>query len=159
MSMPKALFGTFLALSLSLGASAGSLAESAHEHGSSAALQELMLNNGQKWKTDDALREGMAAIREALEKNLPLVHHGDMTPAAFAALATGIEQNIDTIIANCKLPEAADEQLHLILTHLLEGGQEMKKEGKQIDGFVSATKALNSYGEYFEHQGWRPLPL
>ncbi|MRN78560.1 MULTISPECIES: hypothetical protein [unclassified Brucella] len=157
--MSKALFGAFLTLSLSLGASASSFAESAHEHGSSAALQELMLNNGQKWETDDALREGMAAIREALEKNLPHVHHGDMTPAAFAALATGIEQNVDIIIANCKLPEAADEQLHLILTHLLEGGREMEEEGKQTDGVVSAAKALNSYGEYFEHQGWRPLPL
>ncbi|SCD22723.1 hypothetical protein BR141012304_10279 [Brucella inopinata] len=35
----------------------------------------------------------------------------------------------------------------------------MEEEGKQTDGVVSAAKALNSYGEYFEHQGWRPLPL
>ena len=83
-------------------------------------------NNGQKWQTDAALRTGMAQIRAAVDTALPLIYEGRFTAAEFSTLADKVEEQVDSVVANCKLPEEADLQLHLALTQVLDGINAMR---------------------------------
>lgn len=148
-----------LALTVALGPVAGALAETTHDHGASGAPLELVLDNGSKWQTDDPLRTGMSAIRTALEGSLPAVHDGKFAAQDYADLARSLEKEVDGIVANCKLPETADEQLHIILAQLLDGSGMMKEASGQENGIMKAVEAANAYGEHFDHPGWQKLPL
>lgn len=148
-----------LAVGLATAASGGALAaaEGGHEsHGNN--IQEMTLNDGQKWQTDDALRTGMSGIRAVLAEALPRVHRGDFTAAEYTALAEEVEQNVDHIVTNCKLPEQADVQLHIALTEIFGGIDVMKEDTGQQQGVVAVIRALDAYGDHFDHPGWQPLP-
>ena len=82
---------------------------------------ELTLNNGQKWQTDEALRTGMSQIREVVDASLPPIHAGRYSAADLSTLADWVQEQVDFVVANCKLPEEADLQLHLALTQILDG--------------------------------------
>ncbi len=154
----RTLAGALLALTVALIPAGGTFAKSDHHHGASATSLQLTLDNGSKWRTDAPLRTGMDAIRIALEGSLPAVHRGGFTPQAYADLAGSLEKAVDGIVADCKLPEAADAQLHVILTHLLDGTGMMKDAGGQKNGIAKTIEAVNAYGEHFDHPGWRKLP-
>ena len=147
-----------VALGLAFGISGSGLAatENAHE-GHGAAAVEMTLNNGQKWPTDEALRRGMSGIRSALASALPRIHEGRFTPQEFSTLADRVQAHVDDVVANCKLPEDADLQLHVALEHILEGTGAMKAKADQDKGAVAVLQALNAYGEHFDHPGWTPL--
>ena len=84
-----------------------------HDHEAGGGLQ---LNAGQKWQTDQPLREGMERIRGLVIAASPAGSASDME-----ALANGIQQQVDYLIANCNLQPAADETLHVMISDLLEG--------------------------------------
>jgi hypothetical protein len=146
-----------LALSLGFGISESGLAATEHAHGHDAAPVEMTLNNGQRWPTDEALRRGMSGIRSALASSLPRIHERRFTPHEFSTLASRVQAYVDDLIANCKLPEAADLQLHVALAHLLDGIAAMEGGVDQEKGVLAIVQALNAYGEHFDHPGWEPL--
>jgi hypothetical protein len=117
---------------------------------------ELRLDNGQKWQTDEALRTGMSRIRDAIDAALPLVHADRYGAADFSALADRVQEQVDYVVANCKLPEEADIQLHLALAQVLDGINAMKV-GDQEQGVAAIVQALNAYGGHFDHPEWKPL--
>lgn len=147
-----------LALGIALGLAGGAQAASQHAHdGHGGTKMEMTLNNGQKWQTDEALRRGMGDIRTALAAALPRIHEGRFTAAEFSALADRVQTHVDDIVANCKLSEEADLQLHVALTHVLDGITAMKGRVGPEKGAVAILQALNAYGEYFDHPGWAKL--
>lgn len=132
-----------------------------HDHGDGAA-PAIELNAGKKWATDDALRQGMSAIRTLAAKALPDAHAGKLKPAAYDALAKDINSHIAYIVGNCKLDPKADAQLHIVIGELAGGIDTMK--GKQPGqaramGVVNVSQTLNTYGKYFNHPGWRAIKL
>jgi hypothetical protein len=155
MFMNKSFIPTVVALGLALGAPA--LGAEPHAHGDSAATVQLQFNNGRKWQTDDALRRGMSEIRTAVAESLMPIHQNAFTPAQYDALAARIQAQIDYVVGNCKLPEEADQQLHLVLEQIIDGVGEMKAATGRDQGAVKIVRALAQYGEYFDHVGWRPL--
>ena len=54
------------------------------------------------------------------------------------------------------LPEDADAQLHVVLEQIIDGVAEMK--AGRDKGAVKIVQALDMYGKYFNHTGWKPLP-
>ncbi len=125
----------------------------AHEHGAPAATT-LQLDGGKKWKTDETLRSGMAALRDELGAALPAIHAGTMQPAAYADLAGKLEKRIHGVVAACKLSPQADVQLHIVLGELL-GGIETLRSGKDRHaGAIRFLKGLDLYAAYFDHPGW-----
>ena len=126
-----------LAVALALSAPAMA-AEDAHSHGTAAGEAKLVLNHGQKWPTDAPLRQGMENIRSAVAKGMK-----------DEALAKAVETEVAGIVQNCKLEPEADEQLHLVIAELMAGA-EAKDPAK-------VAKALNAYGEHFDHAGWKRL--
>lgn len=151
--------GALFALAVAIGPVGGALAETAHDPGASAASLELRLDNGSRWRTDDPLRTGMSAIRSALEGSLPAIRDGGFAPQDYANLARSLATEAGEIVTNCRLPEAADMQLHIILAQLLDGAAMMETASGREDGVVKAVGAVNAYGAYFDHPDWRKLSL
>ena len=154
-----------LLLSLVLAAPLGVRAQSdgqqahAHSHGGaeSALVSKLVLNDGQRWPTDASLREGMAAIRKAFDADHGRIHAGTQTDAQYEALATLIESQVQGIVAHCKLPAAADAQLHYVVGDLLQGVGLMRGNDpgrSRHDGASRVHGALIAYGKYFDDPTW-----
>jgi hypothetical protein len=135
---------TAIALAAALALSGPVLAAEEHHH-DGAEGAKLVLNQGKKWQTDAPLRKGMENIRAAMA--------GKAKPAA---KAERVNAEVAYIVQNCKLPEDADAQLHLVIAELMAGAEEMKGEHAH-EGAGRVVKALNQYGRFFDHPGWRRL--
>jgi hypothetical protein len=154
----KTLAGAMVALGLTASLPGAVLAAAPQEHEShGASAVELTLNNGQKWQTGETLRMGMSQIRDALGATLPLIHSGRYSAADLSTLGTWVQEQVDFVVANCKLPEEADLQLHIALTQVLDGINVIMGPGGQEKSAVAIIQALNAYGEHFDHPGWKPL--
>ena len=124
MFMNKSIISMAIALCLVSGAPA--FAAEPHAHGNRAAEVHLRLDNGKKWQTDDVLRRGMSEIRAAIAESLTPIHDNVFTPEQYGALAARIQAQIDYVVGSCKLPEKADQQLHLVLEQIIDGVAGMK---------------------------------
>ena len=146
---------------LALAATTGVRAQHEHEHGhdsSAAAVTQLKLDGEKKWPTDASLRAGMSAIHAAFQTDHPAIHAGKQTDAQYDALASRIESQVNSIVANCKLPPAADANLHFVIADLLQGvslmrGQDPKRT--RHDGAALVHGALRAYGQYFDDPDWK----
>jgi hypothetical protein len=134
------------------------LAQTAHEQGhAGAALANLTLDAGHKWETEPSLRSGMAAIRSAFDADHPAIHAGNETDAQYAALADRIQAQVNAIVANCHLPEAADANLHYVIADLSQGALLMRGQDparSRHDGAALVHGALIAYGKYFDDPDW-----
>jgi hypothetical protein len=157
--MKTILVRTALAASLALAFAAPVLAaEPAHDHAAAGAT--LQLNQGSKWQTDEPQRTGMGNMRAALAKDLELIHAGKASDAQYEALAAKLNGEVAYVVQNCKLEPKADAELHKVIAEVLGGAEAM--QGKEAgvarrDGAVRVLKALEAYGEHFDHPGWRNL--
>jgi hypothetical protein len=127
------------------------------EHGHDATAHTLQLNNGQKWATDESLRQGMSRIQEAFSAEFPNIFSGKMTAQGYAALGQKIQAEIALIVQNCKLDKQADAMLHLVLAELIEGADAMSGKlpaMKPREGAQQVAQELEHYAEYFDHPGW-----
>jgi hypothetical protein len=88
--------------------------------------------------------------------------HEQATGAAAVAqlkLDGRIEAQVESIVANCKLPPAADANLHLVVADLLQGVSLMRGSDpakSRHDGAALVHGALAAYGKYFDDPGWTP---
>jgi hypothetical protein len=152
------LAGLLTAGLLSLTTVLPAAAQTAHEHQhAGAAVANLELNAGHKWATDPSLRSGMAAIRSAFDADHPAIHAGKETDAQYAALADRIQSQVNDIVKNCKLPAAADANLHYVIADLSQGAVLMRGQDPartRHDGAALVHGALIAYGKYFDDPGW-----
>ena len=145
------------AIAFALGCAGPGLAAEPHAHGDKAVVAKLQLNHGKKWQTDEALRRGMNEIRVAMTEALTPIHENAFTPAQYDALAARTQAQIDYVVSNCKLPEAADQQLHIVLEQIIDGVAGMKAATGRDHGAAKIVHGLAQYGDYFNHAGWRPV--
>lgn len=149
----KSLMSGLVAFGLAL-APTGVIAAEPHSH---AAPAKISLDHGKKWPTDEALRRGMGEIRNAMADALPAIHRDKFSGGEFEKLAGRVQGQIDYVTANCKLPEAADHQLHVVLEQILDGIAAMKADKGRDQGAVKIVQALDLYGAHFNHAGWKKL--
>lgn len=138
----RAAIGLAAALVLGAAVSAATGADE-HAHGTGGQEAKLVLDHGKKWQTDAPLRKGMENIRAAMAAK-----------GEYAAKADRVNAEVAYIVQNCKLPEDADAQLHLVIAELLGGAEAMKGEHAG-DGAKRVARALHAYGEFFDHPGWK----
>lgn len=152
------LIAAALATAVALGTGAPTFAADPHQH-DAAAPSKLVLDHDKKWSTDEPLRKHMGEIRAALAAKQQGIHKGTLTPEDYKALGTLVEARVAAIVAECKLAPAADANLHLIVAELVAGADAMqgKSKVKPVAGAVQAVRAVNQYGKYFDHPGWKPL--
>jgi len=162
---PSPEFTMKLALSLLLAATLATplatLAAESHDHGA-AASHPIELNAGKKWATDAPLRKAMQEIKASVDRTLPAAHAGKAKAADFDAFGQAVTAQIGYIVENCKLDPKADAQLHAVIAEMVAGAD--MAQGKQGDperasGVVKIAQALNTYGAYFQHPGWKATPL
>ena len=143
---------------MSVAGSALAQQEHQHQHGqATAAVGQLQLDAGHKWATDASLRSGMAQIRTAFDADHPAIHAGKESDAQYEALAARIESQVNDIVKNCKLPPAADANLHYVIADLLQGVSLMRGQDPartRHDGAALVHGALIAYGKYFDDPGW-----
>jgi hypothetical protein len=148
---------------LTIGAPTTVRAQQHHEHGheydtATSAVAQLQLDGDRKWSTDASLRTGMASIHAAFEADHPAIHAGKESDAQYEALATRIESQVNSIVANCKLPPAADANLHYVIADLLRGVSLMRGQDPQRtrhDGAALVHGALKAYPRYFDDPDWK----
>jgi hypothetical protein len=124
----------------------------AHHHGHEAqatATAELK----QRHAVDAPLKSGMGKIRSAVES---LAHHemGHLDEAQVSKLATTIEEQVQYLIANCKLEPAADAALHGIIGRLLEGAKALQDHPQDAAPVAKLRAALADYPKLFDDADW-----
>ena len=136
------------------------LAQTATHSHDAVAPHELSLNEGRKWATDEALRDGMGRIRGLVEPRLNDAHGGKLDAAQYRDLAAQVEAEVGTIVANCKLEPKADAMLHLVIADLLKGADAMAGKNPKLrspQGLAKVVVAVNEYGGHFDHPGFKPI--
>jgi hypothetical protein len=130
-----------------------------HSHGDAApASGGLTLDHGRKWQTDAPLRTRMTAIGDEVRAALGPVHDKRYRDADFDALAERIGAQVDGIAAECRLPEAVDAQLHIVLADIIAATDAMKgRKGGRVSGVVAMLGVLDRYQAHFDHPGWKPV--
>lgn len=143
---------------LNTNAAAASSPEHDHAHSHEKPAQ-LTLDNGKKWSTDGNLRQGMDRIRDTLAAALPAIHSGKATVEQYRALAQEANDQIAFIAKNCKMEQEMDAMLHLVLAEIIAGAEAMSAQdsGKAREGAERIARALDNYGVYFDHPGWRAV--
>ena len=137
-------------------------AESGHHDHGAHKPQKIELNAGKKWEIDDALRKGMSSIRTSIATALPAAHAGKLSAAEYDALGKELGSQVAYIVQNCKLDPKADAQLHVVVADIVDGidtveGKQQSK--KRAQGVVRIAQTLNTYGKYFNHDGWQAVKL
>jgi hypothetical protein len=102
----------------------------------------------------------MGGIRDLVEPRLGAAHAGKLTPAQYRELAAQVESAVGSIVANCKLEPKADAMLHLVIADIGEGTDAMAGKNPKLRpalGLVKVANAVNQYGNYFDHPGFRPI--
>ncbi|WDE05114.1 hypothetical protein SG34_028090 [Thalassomonas viridans] len=127
--------------------------EHVHHHGESA--MSLSLNQGEKWPVDDGLHTGMSGIKILMSAAIGEIHHNTFTAEKYLNLAGELQGQLEFIFKNCKLPPAADAQLHILLADMLQGVEQMKGREEQRQGAIKIMKALHAYPEYFADGKWQ----
>jgi hypothetical protein len=154
----RSLVAATLVAAFAVAANAPTTAAETHSHAAHGPAQ-LALDHGKKWATDAALRQYMGEIRALVEADLGAIHAGKASPPQYQALGASVEKKVGSIVAECKLPPAADAMLHLIVADLVAGADIMqgKAPGKPATGAHKVVSAANAYGRYFDHPGWKQL--
>ena len=154
-SKGKRLASTLHAIGLA-GLAGGALATISHpDDGHGTAVQELRLDQGKRWPTDEPLRQGMSDIRAVMATAFPQIHMGQFSSAQYGALAAKIQERVDHVVGNCRLPEEADAQLHVLLVEIVEGVDAMKSGSNRLGGSMRVIQAIEAYGRNFDHPDWK----
>ena len=122
-----------------------------HSHDSPAGTAGLTLNAGAKWPIDAPLREGMQRIHSLIEATSA---NTTLTPEQAIATSNGVRQQVDYLIANCKLSAEADAVLHVLIAELLAGADALVKPESSAQGLDQLRQALAQYPRYFDHPDW-----
>jgi hypothetical protein len=148
-----AMMGLWLVAGPGHGAGATDHGHDHHDH----ATQEaggLVLNEGERWPTDAALREGMERVRATFVEVLPAYQRGEFSPEAATDAARAIEDHVTFLVENCKLEPAADAVLHVLVADLLQGAAGLRQAPQSAEGLPRIHAALRDYPRYFDHPGW-----
>lgn len=148
-----------LLLALALPTTAATAAEHHHHAPAAEGRHALSLDHGHKWATDLPLRAHMETLRAHYADKLAQIHAGKLSAAEYQHLAATTRAEMAGIVAECRLPAQADAMLHLLVSDLLAAADRMdgRSKGKPVNGAQRAVRALNHYGEFFDHPGWESL--
>ena len=156
MKRNAAIFGIAL---FALGAVPALANVHSHEPSIHGAPAVLSFDEGRKWATDEALRQRMGEIRDALADQSRAILSGDLGDAEAQALGAKIESRVAAIVTECSLPPAADANLHLVVADLVRAADILQGRTKQKPqrGTAVAVRATQMYATYFDHPGWKPV--
>lgn len=128
-------------------------AQEGHQHHAPPAAVAHDMSSAQKYETDAPLRKGMREIRAAVDA-LGHYERGHMGPEQATGFATGVQEQVSYLIANCKLDPQADAALHGIIAKLSAGAQSLKADPTDTTAIPRMREALQQYTHQFNDPGW-----
>ena len=148
-----------IGLLLASPAFAAGTADQGHDHHDHATQETggLVLNEGERWATDAALREGMGRVRASFAEVLPAYKRGELSPEAATDAARAIDDHVAYLVENCRLEPAADAVLHVLVAELLQGTATLRKAPASPEGLPRIHGVLQDYPRYFDHPGWEGI--
>lgn len=130
--------------------------DQAHDHEAMHASGELDLQrpDAGKWASDASLRQGMSELRSAFEPHHAAYEAGEFDADKAAELAGTVEEKVNFMFANCRLPAAADAELHKLLAAALGAAESLRGSDDPHEGLHQIHRVLEAYPEFFDHTGW-----
>lgn len=135
-----------------------------HQHSHNG---ELRLNQGNKWQTDQALRQAMKNIRVATDAAVQSAHSSpghNLDKQQAEMLADQVNQQVERIFKECKLPAEADAVLHGLLADMLQAAQQLRQadahdrhslQQTRLQALHRLQEALDMYPQYFNDGTWQ----
>jgi hypothetical protein len=111
-------------------------------------------------QTDPSLRSGMEAIRASIIENHTLITHRRMPVAMARSFAASVEQAVGGIRESTAIPSEARAVLDPLLRTIEASATAIGAGGDsiaQMDALFAMTKALETYGQTFDHPDWKPI--
>ena len=124
-----------LALASSLSLSLVQAADVRHAHASPAA-------QAGPWVADPALQAGMQRVEQALQQA-----HAQLQPLA---LAGRLQQEVERMLAECRLEPQADAVLHGLLHRLLEQAEALRQGGEGAPILAQLDAVMVDYRHSFK---------
>ncbi|HET9825603.1 MAG TPA: hypothetical protein VFP87_09715 [Chitinophagaceae bacterium] len=105
----------------------------------------LQLNNGARWKTDEATRKNVAAMVRVVNDSTT------MGKNSRTQLASNLQQRIDTLVQQCKMKGPDHDALHLWLERVLMDLKQLKEDDKEYqESYAALKKDVESFYTFFE---------
>ena len=106
----------------------------------------LQLNNGSKWKTDEATRNNIAQIKSVI--NDPV----NIRESNRRQLVSILQSKVDTLVFQCKMQGSDHDALHVWLELFLSDLNEVKKAGiaEYEIAYSKLKKDTNSFDDFFD---------
>jgi hypothetical protein len=128
--------------------------EREHHAAHGGAELDLARPDSGKWASDESLRQGMSELRSAFESHHTDYKEGNFDAGRAAELADSVEENVNFMFANCRLPADADAELHKLLAAALGAAQSLRESDNPHEGLHQLHQVLKAYPEFFDHPGW-----
>lgn len=120
-------------------------AESSTDHQHSDSTSILQLNNGAKWKTDEATRKNVAAIEQVVNDS------SYATGKNRAQFANQLQVRLDTLVQQCKMTGPDHDALHVWLENVIHDLKEIKEDEDEYNKrYTALKKDVESFNDYFE---------
>jgi len=130
--------------------------DQAHDHQAMQTGADLDLERPEtgQWATDASLRQGMAGIRDAFEPAHDAYRNDEFDAESAAELAATVDDQVNFMFANCRLPADADAELHKLLAAALGAARSLRESDDLHAGLHRLHEVLQAYAEHFDHPGW-----
>lgn len=110
--------------------------------------------------TDAVVRSEMEAIRAAIIEHHTLITHRRLPIAMARLFKDRVGHSLEAIRAATRVAEEARAALDPLLAKIDAGAQTIGAGGDsigQMDALFAMTKALETYGQTFDHPDWKPV--
>ena len=116
-----------------------------HEE-SEVTSTSLKLNNGAKWKSDDATRKNVTAISKIINDSSSRDVNNQ------TQLVKLIQARIDTLVMQCKMKGPEHDALHVWLNQVLHNLKELKEnsDGEYEKSYAALKKDVDGFYDFFE---------
>ena len=122
-----------------------------HSHKNHTNDKGLTLNQGQKWETDEVMRNNMERIHSGLLKLKKAEKSGMAVQTDYLSFYATVQSATETIITNCRMSPEMDQAYHVILEKMLEEAEKLKDTGTQKNVSDEFVSAFMQYQKYFDH--------
>lgn len=116
----------------------------AHEH--SEKQRQLELNDGKKWKLDDATRHNIDSIKKTVQT------FASSQQKDYTKIASVLENDANRLVSQCRMSGKDHDMLHLWLESFLSDLKQLKSSSKekQPTAFERIEIVVKEFGDYFE---------
>ena len=115
-------------------------------HSTSEKQSGLVLNDGKKWRLDEATRKNMDSIKKTVQSV------ASSQQKDYAMVAADLENDANRLVSQCRMSGKDHDVLHVWLENFLSNLKELKTASKEERpmAFAKIETLVNEFGDYFE---------